>query len=244
MKKMDKYYTKPDIVDLCLSYIDVDSYDNVIEPSAGDGAFSTKINCTAFDIHPNHQDIIQQDYLEYKHIMKGTTLVIGNPPFGRNNSMSLAFIKHSIFSDCIAFILPKSFKKQSLQDKVPIYFHLIKEIDIPPDSFIYNNKSYNVPCVFQIWEKQDIKRLKPKPLIPKSFSFVKSGGDVSIRRVGVNAGQLYTNTDKSPSSHYFLKVGDGFIEKYNKIKWLHNNTVGCNSISKQELIREIDYENK
>jgi len=36
----DRFYTKHDIVDLCLSYIDVAKYDMIIEPSAGNGAFS------------------------------------------------------------------------------------------------------------------------------------------------------------------------------------------------------------
>ena len=44
--------------------------EDIIEPSAGNGAFSSQIKCTAYDIEPEFKDIIKADFLkeniEYK----------------------------------------------------------------------------------------------------------------------------------------------------------------------------------
>jgi len=245
--KLDKFYTRPEVVDFCLNNINLDTYKTIIEPSAGNGSFSLKIpNCIAFDIKPEHHTIQKQDYLSYipNNIQK-PILVIGNPPFGNNSSLAFKFIKHSIFANTIAFILPKSFKKQSFQDRIPLQYHLREQFDLPDNSFILNDNDYNVPCIFQIWDKKEYNRQKSVKLEPLSFIFVKrnENPDLSIRRVGVNAGKLFMDTNRSESSHYFIKTDNitDFIHKYNNIVFNHDNTAGCNSISKQELIKMMDY---
>jgi hypothetical protein len=222
-------------------------YDIIIEPSAGRGSFSNKLNCIAFDINPEHSSIIKQDYLLWNINIDITKniLVIGNPPFGNQSSLAFKFINKSIFANTIAFILPKSFKKQSFQNRFPDYFHLDKEIDLPENSFILTDCEYDVPCVFQIWNKKNNKRIKIKDKQPISFVFCKKTEepDFSIRRVGVNAGKLFNDHNRSEQSHYFIKCNDKplFLDKWNNIIWEHNNTAGCNSISKQEIINRIDY---
>lgn len=246
---LDKFYTKPEIVDICLSNVDLSEFDTIIEPSAGAGSFSDKIpNCIALDIHPENDDIIKQDYLKFNPLMyniHGKVLVIGNPPFGNQSSLIFKFFKQSMYADTIAFILPKSFKKQSFQNRIPLQYHIKEEIDLPKNSFTLEGVDYDIPCVFQIWKKQDVYRMIPSKLIPLSFSFVKrdDNPDISIRRVGVNAGKLFMDTNKSIQSHYFIKTDtvDEFVKKWNNIVWCHDNTVGYNSISKQEIIKEIDY---
>jgi hypothetical protein len=251
---LDKFYTKENVVDICLNCLDLDKFDIIIEPSAGAGAFSNKLDynkCIALDIQPESNNIIQQDYLTFDIRNYQTNhkkiLVVGNPPFGNNSSMVFKFFKKSIFADTIAFILPKSFKKTSFQDRIPLNYHLIKQIELPENSFTLNNDDYNVPCVFQVWNKKQEYRQKTPILKALSFSFVKKNEnpDISIRRVGVNAGTLsfFNDTNKSSQSHYFIKSNNigNFINKFNKIQWLHDNTAGCNSISKQEIIKYIDY---
>lgn len=103
-----------------------------------------------------------------------------------------------------------------------------------------------MPCVFQIWIKRDYEREMPVKLDPIGFTFVKKGEnpDYSLRRVGVYAGVISKDIeDKSEQSHYFIKVeknSDLFVLKYQNIVWELNNTVGPNSISKPEFIREIN----
>ena len=66
------------------------------------------------------------------------------------------FIKRSSeFADTIAFILPLSFAKPSMKNKIPEYFHLQYEEVLPDDSYLLDGESYSVKCVFQIWKKSD-----------------------------------------------------------------------------------------
>ena len=164
--------------------------------------------------------------------------------------MAIKFIKKaSKFCNSISFILPKSFKKESLKKHFPLQFHLIYEQDLPTKSFLIDGVEYNVDTILQIWEKRNIEREKIKKVIPVSFSFVKKTDDhdISVRRVGVYAGKVDTNTkDKSIQSHYFIKFLntneslDDIIKKLNSISYPINNTVGPKSISKQELILEFN----
>jgi hypothetical protein len=163
--------------------------------------------------------------------------------------MAIKFIKKSCeFCDSFSFILPKSFKKESLKQKIPLNFHLLFEFDLEDKAFLIENKEYNVPCVFQIWFKKDIKRKVNEKLEPIGFNFLKKeeNPDISFRRVGVNAGKIDINVkDKSVQSHYFIKFTNKKsmkenIEKLKEIKYEFNNTVGPKSISKQELIEKFN----
>jgi predicted RNA methylase len=260
---IDKYYTKKDVVDICLYYVKKHikinaAHDLIIEPSAGDGSFIPGIktlsnNYIFYDIEPEHSEITKQDYLllncdDIKNKHKKIN-AIGNPPFGRQSSLAIKFIKKSSsFCDSISFILPKSFKKDSLKKSFPLYFHLIFELDLPDKSFLVDGVEYNVPCVFQIWQKKDVNRIVSKNVEPKHFIFVgkTENPDISFRRVGVNAGTIDVKIDnKSVQSHYFIKFTNKKTVEENvkilsTIKYEFNNTVGPKSISKQELIAEFN----
>ena len=131
---------------------------------------------TFYDLEPEHNEIIKQNYLTLDNPITTTTQrihLIGNPPFGRQSSLAIQFIKKSAeYCDSISFILPKSFKKDSLQKHFPLSFHLIHVYDIPENSFIVDNQAHNVPCVFQIWTKKEFPRVIAKKLVPRDFRFV------------------------------------------------------------------------
>lgn len=250
---IDKFYTSNDVVNLCMDavikHLSIYTNDMIIEPSAGNGAFIKRIkeitnNYIFLDISPESDEIIQQDYLLYNHKNILPTHVIGNPPFGRQSSTALKFIKKSCeYAQSFSFILPRSFKKQSLHNKIPPLFHLVFEMDIPKNGFILDGR-YDVPTVFQIWKKSDIERQKVSILEPNGYLFTTAdNADISFRRVGVNAGTISTDVDKSPSSHYFIKFIN-IIPNLDMLKELvyesANDTVGAKSISKQELIKKFN----
>ena len=259
---IDKYYTKEIIVDLCIDYIkqhiQINSNDVIIEPSAGNGVFITGIksltnNYKFYDLEPENDEIIKQDYLLFRYDDNNNNNnkihIIGNPPFGRQSSLAIKFIKKSCeFCDSISFILPKSFKKTSLKSKFPLNYHLIFEIDLPEKSFLVDNIEYDVPCIFQIWEKKEYNRDIIEKIDAIGFIFVKKtdNPDISVRRVGVNAGIVDINIDdKSIQSHYFIKfinnksINDNIVQLATII-YEFNNTVGPKSISKQELISKFN----
>ena len=256
---IDKFYTDILYANQCMEYIkkyvEIAKNDLIIEPSAGNGSFmecikSLNKDCKFYDIEPENEEIIKQDYLllDTSNFEKKKVHIIGNPPFGRQASLAIKFIKKSCeFADSISFILPKSFKKDSMRNKFNENFHLMFEEDVPLNSFIVNGKIYDVPCVFQIWKKQTSPRDKIEKLTPQHFEFVKidEQPDISFRRVGVYAGKIDTDTEKSEQSHYFIKFTNNKsiknnLEKLKSITFDFNNTVGPRSISKQELIKEFD----
>jgi predicted RNA methylase len=265
---IDKFYTQTSVAFECIksiaTHINIDKEnDVVIEPSAGNGSFITEIrtlskNCLFYDIEPEHNDIYKQDYLlleldSIQMLHTDTKIhIIGNPPFGRQSTLAIKFIKKSAeIADSISFILPKSFKKESMMRHFPMNFHLVYQVDIADNSFLLDNAVKNVPCVFQIWQKRQENRgtVIKETVNPKIYDFVKrdDNPDISFRRVGVNAGVIDDENlnKKSIESHYFIKFGQHvdkieLINKIKQIKYETNNTVGPKSICKQEIIREIN----
>ena len=255
---IDKFYTKENIATQCIKdvskYVDIHKDDIIIEPSAGNGSFINEIkkmcnNYFFYDIKPEHKEIEEQDFLELDELDNKNIHFIGNPPFGRQSSMAIKFIKkcNQLKAKSISFILPKSFKKDSMKRHFPLNYHLLYETDIPKNSFLVDGKEADIPCIFQIWIYKDEKREEVEKLTPINFIFVKKDEDpdISFRRVGVNAGKISDEIeDKNTQSHYFIKFTKGLVNdnmtKLKTIQFSHSNTVGPRSISKQELIKEFN----
>ena len=265
--KHDQFYTSDVVAKQCVQWIitAVDGVDGVlwVEPSAGTGAFLhqlppefTKIG---LDIDPKSADIIQQDYLSWNPDTavpkKKGVIVFGNPPFGRQSSLAKAFIaKSCLFANTIAFILPKSFTKPSMYNAFHPRFHLVFNQELEKNAFIINGGAkYDVPCVFQIWEKRATERPKDEKVAPIGFEYIAAAAAAAtstptsptfaLRRVGGLAGKCYTDTaTRSAQSHYFIRLNDtvspahhaDIIEKINKHTF-PSNTVGPRSLSKSEV---------
>lgn len=267
---IDKFYTHPTIAQKCIKLfgdrVVIDPNSIIIEPSAGGGAFipaikSLNVKCKFYDILPEHKEIVKQDYfqLDFSTIAEDYIHIIGNPPFGRQSSLAIKFIKKSCeHASSISFILPKSFKKESMQKHFDEHFHLHYQEDLPENSFLVNNNIYDVPCVFQIWIRKEEKRNIEDKMLPVGYSFInavideetkqytfgKNKPDLSFRRVGVAAGMISKDIEKSTQSHYFIKFNtpniDDVIQELSNVKFESNNTVGPKSISKQEIIKKYN----
>lgn len=242
----DSFFTIPSLASKLITECEIDRYDLVIEPSAGNGSFSNQIQgCLAFDLNPQHPSIIKQDFLNYEYageVNKNKILCIGNPPYGINNSLTIQFIKKcTIIADTIAFILPRSFKKLSMQDRIPITYHLIKQIDLGEETSTLNGKLQHIPVVFQIWQNRYTPRDRPEYCKPNKFEYVKKNkADFSVRRVGAYAGRASKNLAKSETAHYYIKCDFDVIDKLNSVNWPQNNTTGQRSLSKSELNKELN----
>ncbi len=256
----DKFYTSPHIASHCVQQIlrHLPSMEHTVwvEPSAGNGSFlraiPPNITTIGLDIEPEQKEIMKQDYLEWSPPSSTTSyLVVGNPPFGRQSSLAKSFIKKSAtFASVIAFILPKSFTKPSMYHAFDPSFHLIHTEDLPKDSFLVNDEPYDVPCVFQIWEKRQEPRRKEEKTEPVGFEYVKGteSYDMACRRVGVYAGRCFPPTEKgySVQSHYFIRFTskkeidiENIIEQMNGHTF-PSNTVGPRSLSKPEINRVLN----
>tara|TARA_Y100000592_G_scaffold69480_1_gene108094 strand:- start:188 stop:1102 length:915 start_codon:yes stop_codon:yes gene_type:complete len=240
---LDRFYTKPEVVDRLLKEVDVSKYDVIIEPSAGSGSWSNKlVGCVSIDIAPAHDNITQGDFLSedisFDHIKEDKKIiVIGNPPFGRQSKLAKRFINKSAeFADTIAFILPRSFRKESVQRHIHKNFWLTKDIDLFEESaFIFEGKDYFAPCVFQVWERrQEERNTKVEKVDPVGWEYAKHYSktvskfntltnefdekkvyyvkpneyNLVVRRVGGSAGTAYIKDikEKSVPPNYFLSV--------------------------------------
>jgi hypothetical protein len=250
--KYDQYYTKVEVARSCVSllatFIDFDDFDWIIEPSAGDGAFFNLLPITkriGFDIDPKHPDIVKKNYFDFLPDLRQKHLVIGNPPFGKNANLAIKFFNKSAeYAHTIAFIVPRTFRKKSVINRLDKKFHLLTEMILPKDSFVYENKAYDVPCAFQIWKREATERTEiPIRTSHPDFSFGgKDDADFAIQRVGGRAGLI---RDKAVlhkfavQSHFFIKANDVNVLRimqaidFNAIK---HDTAGNPSVSRSELI--------
>jgi predicted RNA methylase len=245
---LDQFYTKIDVVKELLKDIDLSKYKLVIDPSCGDGAFYLNIN------HPNKIAIdldpkipaIKENFLNWNYsgeFGRDEIIFMTNPPFGKSGSIANKFIKKACsVADSFAFILPISYKKESFKNRIPVNYHLILEKDMSSNSFLLNDEDYEVKCVFQFWKNLGYPRKKEKKIKEVGFRYVikTNSPDISVRRVGVYAGKAFHNTDKSITSHYFIKFENKIdtckiVDELNKIVWKNDYTVGPRSISKNEL---------
>lgn len=262
---LDKFYTKPNISKKCLeiigNYYKWDEWDLVIEPSAGNGSFYTQIPISkkiGIDISPEHKDIIKQDFLTYTPPSQcKNILMVGNPPFGKISSLAINFFNHgSKWAKVIAFIVPRTFRRISVQNKLNHHFHLIYDEDIPktPCSF---NPSMLAKCCFQIWEKRTIVRpfvelstvhsdwqyLKLGPKDTKGQPTVPEGADFAIRAYGGKCGEIveFDFNSVCPKNCHWIKSNIDthlLIQRFKQLDYsLSMNTARQNSIGKGEIVR-------
>ncbi len=268
---LDKFYTIPTISKECINIVgskyDWSSWDLVIEPSAGNGSFLLQIptdNKYGLDIEPGHNDIQKCDFFNYTPLSPDILnnpkriLVIGNPPFGKVSSLAIKFFNHAAkWANVIAFIIPRTFRRISVQNKLNKYFHLVHDNEIPtnPCSF---NPPMMVKCCFQIWEKN--KNVRPTikletthidwdflsfgPIDHKGQPTPPDGADFAIRAYGGKCGEIKDIAEElknlRPKSWHWIKCNinkDMLIERFNMLDYSNSlNTARQNSMGKGELV--------
>lgn len=224
---LDKYYTPTDTAKSCIdkvySIIGVNNITEVIEPSAGNGSFSLQIpNSIAYDIEPEHDSVIRQDYLDLQTDYKVGRLVIGNPPFGSRMNLAQQFFKKSIMlGDYIAFILPIS---QLWNTNSLFEFDLIYSEDL--GKVKYSDR--NLHCCYNIYKrpsgdlnKRPINKLSSVKIIRQDSKGYSEFEDFDIRMCywGQSAGKILKYGEHY-SAEYKLKISNPF--KQNVIDLLHN----------------------
>jgi predicted RNA methylase len=191
----------------------------VLEPAGGTGAFieaaqnAGATSFLSFDIEPLHDRVAGGNFLEQK--LDGVTgaVTLGNPPFGRNNALSIPFFNHAApHSDFIAFIVPRSWRKWSVINRLDRNFRLVADHDISIDyvdaagNHIAAKKRLNT-C-FQIWQRS----AEPRPHYSvEDLGFVSKVGpdlaDVSLTIFGFGCGTVKTSFERRPNTtQMFLKL--------------------------------------
>jgi predicted RNA methylase len=190
----------------------------ILEPAGGTGAFIEAVQAVgvseviSFDIEPLHELVTVGDFLE-QEIKETNLITISNPPFGRNNSLSIPFFNHSAkVSDAICFIVPRSWRKWSVTNRLDLGFELALDLDIDIDyvdayGTPLSNKNHLATC-FQIWKKVNVSRsvvrVTDKGIIEK---VPPEQADVSLTIFGYGCGKVKTQFEPvANTTQMFLKL--------------------------------------
>lgn len=175
-KRLDKFYTKADLAKSLyfktLKTLNLTGEELFLEPSAGSGNFSKLLkNVEAYDLKPEDSNIIQADFLKTE-LNRNDYISIGNPPFGSRCGLAIDFFeKCAKHSKAIAFVVPVTFLKWSVQSLLNEDFSLVYSEQLDENSFTFMNEDFELRCCFQIWvRKSDFPnmedlRIKSRPSI-------------------------------------------------------------------------------
>jgi hypothetical protein len=217
----EQFYTPPAIAESIIKIVqkrlgNLSGY-TLLEPAGGTGSFIeaarrhglTKV--ISFDIEPHHKKIKLGDFLDQEITRKGL-ITVSNPPFGRNNSLSIPFFnKAAQVSDLIVFIVPRSWRKWSVQNRLNQNFHLVRDDDLAINYVDVNGDDSHAKdrlrtCV-QYWERRETIR----PLIKvQDMGIIErttpDQADAALTMFGYNCGSLTTDFElRKITTRMYLK---------------------------------------
>ncbi len=180
-----------------------------IEPCGGSGKFLDAYaqagitNVWSCDIDPQDPRVILRDFLSdppTEEELPGTrgAVVVTNPPFGRNNSLSVPFFNTAaLFADLIVFIVPRSWRKWSVQNRLDRHFWLVEDLDLGVnyEDRAQNkiSKKGNLQTCVQVWERRD--EMRPAVSVEDRGYITKTSpdqADISLTVFGRGCGSVKT----------------------------------------------------
>lgn len=242
----EQFYTPEDVAKHCVLVLD--NYhlsDTYLEPAGGTGAFIKALHprhVVSYDIEPKYNSIIQADFLatDISHL-KGVT-TITNPPFGRNHSLSVPFFnKCAEVSDYIGFIIPKSWRKWSVLNRLDTNFHLIHDEELKVN--YTGGINTKLKTVFQIYERRDYQR---EIITVKDYGYIKKVkdpalADVALTIFGRGCGTVRTEFESKPkTTQMYLKITQPWVvDALRSLDYakFYNNVAFTEALS----IHEINY---
>ena len=203
----EQFYTPPqvarDVVEAVLATVDDATARPWLEPAGGTGAFIDAAEgagieqVISYDIEPHHPQVLLGDFLAQRLELEGA-IAVSNPPFGRNNSLSIPFFNRCAqHSDYIAFIVPRSWRKWSVTNRLDRRFRVVSDRDLAinyvdvkgEDVYAKNNLR---TCV-QIWRREPglrpLIRVQDRGIVQKCSPLE---ADVALTIFGYGCGTVKT----------------------------------------------------
>ncbi|MEO5937456.1 MAG: SAM-dependent methyltransferase [Sphingomonas sp.] len=218
----------------------------MVEPSAGQGAFFVPMpsGSIGVDLASQCKGVLATNFLTLQIISNRRVVIVGNPPFGTGSEKALEFVNHAARqADFIAFILPATFRKTRIINRIDETLHLVSEHTVPKKAFLFLGKPREVPTVFQIWERRNYRR-PPLPEVTNhpDFRYTSANvADFAIQRIGADAGRVHNKFGLSDNSHYFISAHPGgkveriMRELQPAFAKVAKNTAGTPSLAKSEI---------
>lgn len=262
--KFDQFFTRPAVaqqcVDFLLQHCSWNDFDLVIEPAAGTGSFynlfpadkrlGIELDERLCQYRPEYR---QMSFLDYNS-SPGKIGIVSNPPFGTQNNTAVAFFNHAAaFADTIAFIIPKTWKKLSIQNRLDLNFSLVANLDLPSDPFT-GGKHTDVRCCFQVWKRTAEPRTRViLPTTHRDWDFLPwierdrdlfppEEADFSMLAYGSTPGQISEClTTWRPKSVHFIRARIGRQELMDRFVSLDyriaEDSARQSSLGRGELVR-------
>ena len=219
----EQFYTPPtiadDVVQEVLSAFPSATAERWLEPAGGSGAFLDAFERAgvekywACDIEPCDSRVSEGNFLTTSFEPTPPWVTVTNPPFGRNNALSVPFFNHAAeFSQVIAFIVPRSWRKWSVSNRLDHRFHLVSDRDLAIDYVKADgspiSKRGSLKTCVQVWERR--AELRPKVVVEDRGYIEKvkpDQADVSLTIFGHGCGTVKTAFERKPNTtQMFLRV--------------------------------------
>ncbi len=251
----EQYYTPIDqakkILDRVLRNNDFSHDTPFLEPAGGTGAFVRAAlekgfrNISTIDIEPKHELVMKADFLATNLDITGA-ICVTNPPFGRNNSLSIPFFnKAAEYADLIAFVVPRSWRKWSVINRLDREFKLVDDWDLTIDYVDEDeNASHGVgnlrTCV-QVWKRtpgstRKIIKVNDYGIIEKTSP---ENADVSFTLFGYGCGTVKTDfLRKENTTQAFFKLNHPkALEALTSVDFsqFYNHTAYTEALGMQEI---------
>ena len=250
----EQYYTPRDLAEKLVqktkALIPDFSSRTVLEPAGGTGAFVEAAKSAgakkvlSVDIEPKHAEVGLANYLEAP-LNLTDAVTISNPPFGRNNSLSIPFFNRAAeHSEFIAFIVPRSWRKWSVINRLDRRFHLVLDedlqIDYVDDTHTLISQKNLLKTCFQVWQRKDelrpIVKIEDRGFVTK----VKPDeADIALTVFGFSCGKVNEEFERKPNTtRMFLKLNHPKALKALKsmdYQRFSKNTAYTDALSFQEI---------
>ena len=264
---LEQFFTGRALAQRCVAAVNarfpLAGFDLILEPSAGDGAFWSLLPAktrVGIDLAPAADGIAEADFTQWEPPQQGAdTLTIGNPPFGRRGCIAMAFFARACeFSRVVAFILPRSFRKDTFLNRVDRRFHLIHQEDcdefrVPPD-----DRPVRINAVFQVWARQqqprdiiqrpgehddfELRHAHLSRVTPEELARLRAGFDFAIPQVGT-VFRPKSPWDVATGSHWFVKARrPGVLETLRRLdfSFLNGLNLSFTSLSKKDIVQAYE----
>ena len=254
----EQFYTPPSLArelsKSLLEFVPDLASRSVIEPAGGTGAFVRAVqelgvnDVLSFDIEPKFAGVTQADFLsvDLSSVKAHSAVAISNPPFGRNNSLSIPFFNHAASAcDTIAFIVPRSWRKWSVINRLDSSFHLVSDIDIKVDYVGADGEplanKLRLNTCFQVWRHSNGPRRSK--IAVQDLGVVQKvspeEADVALTIFGFACGRVLTEFERRPNTtRMFLKLGhDRALEALQAVDFsrFYTNTAYTEALALPEI---------
>lgn len=257
----DQFFTRPEVAENFASWVKKTlsglepKPTTWIEPSAGNGDLARHFpGIQMYDLDPQREDIKQADFLKSDHKYEPGKTFVMNPPFGKASDLAIMFFnKAAQAADHIAQIVPRTFKRDSVLNRLDPKFRLVDQYDLPRNAFYLpfegdgKTKGYDVNAVAQVFtrmkEGEEVPQ-KKRYEMPPGVKFTRNiqQADFAFRRKGRRAGQIITDPQEvlqtNPNSFIYV-IGDP--TPWLKVDWkkFGNDVMGARNITAGEIAQGL-----